>query len=930
MPATDTPATDMRATDIVIEGARSHNLNGVNCRIPLGSLTVVTGVSGSGKSSLAFDTLYAEGQRRYVTSLSTYARQFLERLPRPPVDHISNLPPAIAIERRNRVTHARSTVGTASEITDHLRLLFSKIGQTRCPNCERSVERGTVEQVSGQIVERWEGARLQLCAPLMRRSGEKTRALRERLVREGFGRVLTGAGEVADLVDLTAKQLDEVRGSGYLLIDRLVPSRDASRARLTEAVASAFARGEGRCVVVAADETANFYEGFACDGCGRRFSLPRPVLFSFNSSLGACEKCEGFGRVAALDWERVVPDPHKSLEQGAIAPFATRSSNRYQLRLLTACRTARLAIDVPFEQLGAEQKHWVFEGDGDQWRGVRHYFDRLERKRYKVQNRVMLARYRRYDPCPDCNGARLCMDALCVRIAGMDIAQVCELTLSEFEGWLSRLELNASELELAGRVLAEVRARTATALAVGLGYVTLARPMRTLAGGEAQRIQLASALGGTLTASLYVLDEPTAGLHASDAMRLVGVLETIRDHGNTVVVVEHAPEVLRAADHVIDLGPGAGRHGGDVVFEGGIDAIAADDRSLTGRALRGEYQIGRNDKPRTARGKLRIVGATENNLCGLSVDLPLGQLVAVTGLSGSGKSSLIRSVLVGNLRREPDRGACERIVGGDQIESIVVVDPHPPARSTRSNPATLSKAFDGIRQQFASTREAKALGATPGWFSFNVPGGRCDGCDGVGEVVVDMYFLDDVRMPCEQCDGRRYRKEALEIRVSNRSIADVLDLTVDEALDVFGADPKIAERLRSLTGVGLGYIALGQPLSTLSSGETQRLRLAQALAQGGAGTLFVLDEPTTGLHAADIDVLIGCFDRVLDAGGSVIVVEHNLAVIARADHVIDLGPGAGPAGGQIVATGTPAQIAAHPHSHTGAALRAAGSEIVLG
>ena len=914
----------MPATDIVIEGARSHNLKDVCCRIPLRSLTVVTGVSGSGKSTLAFDTLYAEGQRRYVTSLSTYARQFLERLPRPEVEYVSNLPPAIAIERRNRVTNARSTVGTASEITDHLRLLFAKIGRTLCPDCERAVDHGTVAAVAEQVVERYAGTRLQLCAPLIRRQGEKTTELRDRLSREGFGRVLTEQGEVAEVADLTAKRLDAVRRGGYLLIDRLVPSRDASQSRLTEAIASAFERGEGRCVVVTAEESADFYEGFACDGCGRRFPVPRPVLFSFNSSLGACETCEGFGRVAAVDWERVVPEPERSLEQGAIAPFTTRTGARYQQRLLAACRTAGIPVDRSFESLREADRQWIFEGDGDDWKGVRRYFDRLERKRYKVQNRVLLARYRRFDPCPDCRGARLCADALCVRVDGRHIAEVCELTLSDLDVWLAELKLSEPDRTVASRVLAELRARVGTALAVGLGYVTLARQTRTLAGGEAQRIQLASALGGTLTASLYVLDEPSAGLHARDASRLVRVLETIRNHGNTVVVVEHSPEVLRAADHLIDLGPGAGRHGGEVIFQGSVDAIVADAESPTGRALRGATQADRKATQRSARGAIRVVGATQNNLRNLDVEIPLGQLVAVTGVSGSGKSSLIRSVLVGQLRREPDRGACARIEGAEQIGELVVVDPHPPARSTRSNPATISKAFDGIRRQFASTREAKALGATPGWFSFNVPGGRCDGCDGVGEVAVDMYFLDDVRMPCEQCEGRRYRKEALDIRVANLSIVDVLELTVDEALDVFGADPKVAGCLRSLTGVGLGYIALGQPLSTLSSGEIQRLRLAQALAAGGDRTLFVLDEPTTGLHAADIDVLLGCFDRVLDAGGSVIVVEHNLAVIARADFVIDLGPDAGPGGGEIVATGTPGEIANDRRSHTGAALRSSG------
>jgi excinuclease ABC subunit A len=890
---------------------------------------VVTGVSGSGKSTLAFDTLYAEGQRRYVTSLSTYARQFLERLPRPEVDRISNLPPAIAIERRNRVTHARSTVGTASEINDHLRLLFAKIGETRCPECDRVVQRGNAEGVAEQIVERFAGRRVQVTAPIVRLKGEKTTALRDRLVREGYSRLLSGDGEVVDASEATAKRLDEIRRDGSLLVDRLVPRADESLARLTEAVASAFRRGAGRCRVRVDDESDDFFEGFACDGCGRSFSPPRPALFSFNSSLGACAVCEGFGRIPVVDWERVVPDPSRTLDQDAIAPFATPSGRRYQQRLMAACRSAGVPIGIPFEQLTAADRAWVLHGDGgngdDGWYGVQRYFDRLERKRYKVQNRILIARYRKFDPCPDCAGARLCDDALCVRIGGHNFAQLTELTLAQLAGWLDALEPDAAAQALGGRVLGELRSRVATAVTVGLDYVTLARPMRTLAGGEAQRIQLASALGGTLTASLYVLDEPSAGLHARDAARLVQVLESIRDQGNTVVVVEHALEVLRRADHIIDLGPGAGRHGGRIVFEGAVDRIQTDPDSLTGRALGGGIVSQARPDPRPATGALRIRGASENNLCDIDVVLPLGQLVAVTGVSGSGKSSLIRSVLVGNLRREPERGAVSGIDGADAIDEIVVVDPHPPARSARSNPATLSKAFDGIRRQFASTREARALGATPGWFSFNVAGGRCDACDGVGEVVVDMHFLDDVRMPCEQCDGRRYRREALDVRVSGLSIADVLALSVDEALDVFGADPKIAECLRSLAGVGLGYIALGQPLSTLSSGEIQRLRLAQALAQGGARTLFVLDEPTTGLHAADIEVLLGCFDRVLEAGGSVIAVEHNLSVIARADHVVDLGPEGGPGGGRVVASGTPAHIAGVAESHTGAALRNAAS-----
>jgi excinuclease ABC subunit A len=891
----------------------------VSCRIPLGSLTVVTGVSGSGKSTLAFDTLYAEGQRRYVTSLSTYARQFLERLPRPDVDFVSHLPPAIAIERRNRVTNARSTVGTATEILDHLRLLYAKIGTTICPDCGLRAAPGSVEAVTGRILERFAGARLSLAAPLLRRDGETAGALRERLAREGFTRLLDAEGRVLDVTDVSDRRLGGLRRSGLLLIDRLAPRGEASRTRLAEAVATAFARGQGCCVVVPqGGERAVFRDGLACDACGRSFATPEPALFSFNHAKGACETCEGFGRVPALDRERVIPDAGKSLEQGAVAPFQTPRGQRWQRRLLRACREAGVATDRPVAQLSASEREWIFAGDG-QWRGVRGYFERLERRRYRVGARVLIARYRTYDPCPACAGTRLRPEANRVRVGGRAIGEVVRLPLAELAGWLDGLELSPAEQDRARRLCEELRQRIATANAVGLDYVTLDRPTRSLSGGEAQRIQLAAALGGTLTASLYVLDEPSIGLHARDARRLVETLRSIRDQGNTVVVVEHDPEIIRAADHVIDLGPGGGRGGGRVVAEGGVAEIRSHGDSLTGKALRGELD-GASRRRRAPRGRLRIVGARANNLRNLSVELPLGQLVAVTGVSGAGKSTLVRSVLVGGLRREPDRGACQRIDGAGGIEAVVVVDPTPPARSARSNPATVSKAFDGIRARFAATREARALGVSAGWFSFNVAGGRCEACEGSGEVVVDMQFLDDVRMTCEVCEGLRYRPEVLAVRSDGLSIVDVLALTVDDAVAHFADDPKIGKRLRPLSQVGLGYLTLGQPLSTLSGGETQRLRLAQALAERSRGLLYVLDEPTTGLHPADIALLLDCLDQAIAAGGSVIVVEHNLDVIRAADFVIDLGPDAGPGGGRVVGAGSPEEIA-RLDTHTGTALR---------
>ena len=906
-----------------MDGARSHNLKGVSCRFPLRALTVVTGVSGSGKSTLAFDTLYAEGQRRYVASLSTYARQFLERLPRPEVDAISYLPPAIAIEQRNRVTNARSTIGTATEILDHLRLLYAAVGETRCPDCDRRVEPGTVDAVTERILASGEGKRISLGAPLPPAKRESATALRERLLREGFARLLDAAGRPLDLSELSVRAFSAQREQALLLVDRMRLER-ASRGRLAEAVATGFLRGAGRVVVVSeSGERGVYREGFACDGCGRAFAAAVPALFSFNSPLGACEPCQGFGRIPGIDWERVVPDPSKSLAQAPIVVFNSPSGKSCQRDLLRAARRLGIPKDTPFAELDAAQRRLVLEGDGGDWYGVRGFFEYLEERRYKVQNRVLLARYRRYDPCAACGGMRIRAEARAVQVAGRHLGEISRFTIRELQDWLSALEsgLPPPQAVRAARLLEALRARVGTALDVGLGYLALDRQVRTLSGGEAQRIQLATALGGTLTAALYVLDEPSIGLHATDVTRLLEVLRRIRDGGNTVVVVEHALEVVAAADHVVDLGPGAGRLGGDLVAQGSPDEIRGHPLSLTGRALRGELAATPRRR-REARGRLRIVGAREHNLRDVSVDVPLGQLVVVTGVSGAGKSTLVRSVLVGQLRQDPERGACERLEGAAQIGEVVVVEQAAPARSSRSNPATVSKAFEGIRRAFAGTREAKALGVGPGWFSFNVAGGRCEACEGSGEVTVDMQFLDDVRVPCADCNGTRYRPEALGIRLGGRTIVDVLALTLAEAAEVFASDRSVSDRLRPFLRVGLGYLTLGQPLSTLSGGESQRLRLGLALVEGSARTLYVLDEPTTGLHAADVEVLVACLDDLLDGGASVVVVEHNLDLVRRADWVIDLGPEGGPGGGRVVAEGSPETVARSRASRTGAALRA--------
>lgn len=906
----------------------------MTCEIPLEALTVVTGVSGSGKSTLAFDTLYAEGQRRYVTSLSTYARQFLERLPRPEVDSISNLPPTIAIEQGRSVQDARSTVGTASELVDLLRLLFAKVGITRCRDCDRLAEPGHVEDVSERILERHEGQRLVVCAPLLAQPKETFRARRDRLVQAGFGRIVNGGGEVVDLAETTLTVLKKLWSESLLLIDRLALKHDdASKTRLAEAVASAFREGGGELVAFEPGGARERYQqAFSCDGCGRTFVEPTPALFSFNSPLGACENCNGFGRTAEVDWSRVVPDETLSLCEGAIAPFTTPSGKGMQRDLLEACDALGIDPEQPFGEFDEATRRSIFDGDDEVgWYGVQGWFDWLERRRYRVQARTTIARYRRFDPCLECEGTRLCPEARSVEVAGRDLGSVSRMSLEALDAWLGSIAWTPQQEARASRVLELLSTRLATCLTVGLGYVGLDRQLRTLSGGEAQRIQLASALGGRLTRVLYVLDEPSVGLHARDMARLLEVLRRVRDQGNTVVVVEHALEIVAAADHLIDLGPAAGRHGGRIVAQGPVAQVRNTDDSRTGDALRrGSPKLRAKPRPGFRSAEIQLRGASEHNLANLDLAIPLGGLVAVTGVSGAGKSTLIHDVLVPHLARRGveteadelrDPGACGDVSVPEGLERIVVVGQRPVSRSARSNAATVSNAFDAIRKVFAATREAKALGIKPGGFSFNVAGGRCEDCEGSGVVVIDMQFLDEVRVPCDTCGGKRYRAEVLGIRHQGRSIADVLALSIEEAIELFADHARIVSSLEPLVRVGLGYLALGQPLSTLSGGEHQRMRLARALREGAKETLFVLDEPTTGLHAHDVQVLLGCLEDLIEAGGSVLVVEHNLDVVARADHVIDLGPEGGPGGGRVVAEGTPARIREVDDSLTGAALR---------
>ncbi|MBI3932379.1 MAG: excinuclease ABC subunit UvrA [Acidobacteria bacterium] len=910
---------------IICRGVRVHNLKNIDVAVPTGRLVVFTGVSGSGKSSLAFDTLYAEGQRRYVESLSAYARQFLERMERPLVQSVEGICPAIAIRQRTPSRNPRSTVATATEIHDHLRLLFSRAGRTVCDICGSEVTQDTPESVVERLMGLGEGTPLLVGFPIAV-GGTPLADLLDRLRKKGFARLLVG--EEALVLEEAA---DGLAGTGEIvvLVDRLV-ARAEARSRLADSVETAFAEGAGlvRAQVVAGPQF-RFSERFECARCGRAFEDPQPRLFSFNNPYGACGTCHGFGNLIEVDQNLVVPDKGKTLAEGAVEPWAKPHYRALQEELQRLARRHRIPMDVAWADLSEGERRLVLEGD-EEFQGVVGFFRWLETKKYKVQVRVFLSRYRGYQTCTTCHGTRLRPEALRVLVGGRNIHEVCSLSVREAREFLRDAALGERERAVAGKIVAEVDRRLRFLGDVGLDYLTLDRPFGSLSGGEAQRIGLATALGTGLVGTLYVLDEPSVGLHPRDTDRLVNTLRALRTQGNTVVVVEHDRSVMKAADHIVDLGPGAGDQGGRVVFEGSYPELLRDGRSLTGKYLRGELTIPVPVRRRRGNGlQLLIRGARAHNLKDIDVRIPLGAMSCVTGVSGSGKSTLVHEVLCAALLKRRGRwdravGAHDAIDGAEFVDEIVVVDQTPIGRTPRSNPVTYLKAFDAIRSLFAATPESRKLGLGSSHFSFNVPGGRCEACCGDGQVKVDMQFLADVYLVCETCGGRRYRPQVLEVRYRGRTIDQVLDMTVREALHFFSGQPRVLKRLKVFEQIGLGYVRLGQAATTLSGGEAQRVKLAShLLRRPGERVLYVLDEPTTGLHMADVSELLACFGRLLDAGATLVVIEHNMDVVKQADWVVDLGPEGGAAGGHLLFEGTPERLASQNVGLTARYLRAA-------
>jgi len=986
------PKPEQNLNQITIRGARTHNLKGIDVDIPHNALTVVSGVSGSGKSSLAFDTVYAEGQRRYVESLSAYARQFLERIEKPDVDHIDGLAPAIAIKQKNQTRNPRSTVATATEIYDYLRLLYARCGTVTCLHCGGIVKTDTVDEIVATLSALPEGTRVYALFPITRAElkiepmqapsieapaeapkSKKTAAkksakpkkpeptldltdtLKERLTelrRRGYNRLYQNGNTVEFSAPESLLELDFSQPI-FVLVDRLALSPEI-RSRLVDAIETGYREsGEVRFMTVPrsgeATEGENgtkylrFSAAFECTTCHRAYREPEPRLFSFNNPYGACPRCQGFGNTIDFDPNLILPDKSKTLAQGAVAPWTTTKYRAHHGEMLRAAKAAGVPTDTPWYDLTEEQQRFIHEG-GPGFPGIRGFFSALEQKKYKLHVRVFLSKYRGYATCPDCRGQRLRAEARAVLINDKNICEVSALTVIAARDFFDSLDLTPSQAEIAGKIFEEVRQRIHFLDQVGLDYLTLDRLSSTLSGGESQRIQLATSLGSRLVGALYVLDEPSIGLHTRDTARLIHIMEELRDLGNTILVVEHDPDVIRSADHLIDLGPGAGELGGQLLAAGTVAEVTHNPNSITGKYLSGRASIAiPKHRREPGRDRLKLAGARIHNLRGVDVEIPLNMLVCVTGVSGSGKSTLVHQVLyralVQSLGQEGAGDGVDpthlyrELSGVHHLNDVVLVDQSPIGRTPRSNPVTYIKAFDDIRALFAAQPDAKRRGLTAGHFSFNVPGGRCDVCEGDGTVTVEMQFLADVELPCEECNATRYKSSILEIRYKGRNIHDVLNMTVKEALVYFAGHPKIVDKLYVLDEVGLGYVRLGQSATTLSGGEAQRVKLASHLASARSAsnragtndaaakarsrTLYILDEPTTGLHFDDVAKLLAAFRKLIEGGGSLLVIEHNLDVIKSADWIIDMGPEGGNRGGQVVATGTPEEIAANPASHTG-------------
>lgn len=934
----------MTSDYIVVKGARQNNLKNINLKIPRDKLVVITGLSGSGKSSLAFDTIYAEGQRRYVESLSSYARQFLGQMDKPDVDYIEGLSPAISIDQKTTSRNPRSTVGTVTEIHDYLRLLYARVGIPHCPQCGRVIQQQSVDQMVDAVTAYPEGTRLQVLAPMIRgRKGEYVKLFAQ-IKAEGYLRVRVD-GEIRDLDEDIVLEKNK-KHTIEVVVDRLINRPDIAK-RLADSLELALGMAEGRVLVLVQSETGTeelmFNQNFACPECNISLEEITPRMFSFNNPYGACPTCSGLGQLMYIDEESLLVDENMTLAQGAIAHWGETGNGWYYRHIVALADKYGFSLHVPVKELPQEALTKIYHGTGNdtihveyesahsgrqsfttRWEGVINNFQRRYRETNSPAIRKEIESYMKIQVCPDCHGARLKPESLAVTIADKNIDAVSHLTIGEAQVFFDNLQLTEREQLIAKQILKEIRERLHFLVSVGLDYLNLARAAGTLSGGEAQRIRLATQIGSHLMGVLYILDEPSIGLHQRDNVHLIDTLRTLRDLGNTVVVVEHDTETMEAADYLIDIGPGAGANGGQVVAAGTPAEVAANPASVTGQYLSGKKRIAVPAARRALNGKwLQVKGACANNLQKIDVAIPLGVFTCVTGVSGSGKSTLVNDILYTHLAHELNRARAsaegyQEITGLEYLEKVIDIDQSPIGRTPRSNPATYTGVFNLIRDLFAQTPDAKARGYKAGRFSFNVKGGRCESCQGDGIIKIEMHFLPDVYVPCEVCKGKRYNRETLDVHYKGKSIADVLDMTVDEAVEFFANLPRIYNKLKVLQDVGLGYIRLGQSATTLSGGEAQRVKLATELSRRSDGkTLYILDEPTTGLHTADIQQLLDVLNRLVDAGDSVLVIEHNMDVIKSADYIIDLGPEGGSRGGRIVAAGTPEEVAAKPGSYTG-------------